>query len=94
MSRFQAEPHPSLRPYVQSYWGFVRDFSNMREVSITPDCFSEVIFFADPPLVDDNGVLRRLPPCTLIPLLDEPLRLVNDGFVRCAAYGSTLGLRA
>lgn len=84
--RFEAEPHVLIRPYVHSYWGFVRDLSPMRQFSVTPDCFVEVMFFVDPPAVEDAvGHVRRLPACVLIPLLREPLRLVTDGVVRCAS---------
>lgn len=82
--RFEAEPHALLRPYVASYWGFAREFSQRRDFSVTPDRFVELIFFIDPPYVDDANERVRLPICTLVPLLEEPLRLVLDGSMRCA----------
>ena len=85
MSRFEGEPHTLLRPYVASYWGFARDLTRMGRFAVTPDCFVELIFFADPPAVEIADALVRLPPCTLIPLLDEPLQLRTDGVVRCFA---------
>ena len=85
MSRFEAQPHPLLRPYVHSYWGFVRDLTQMGTFTVTPDCFLELLFFVDPPMVEDARGTHQLPACTLIPLLREPLRLITTGYVRCAA---------
>ena len=85
MSRFDAEPHPLLRPFVHSYWGFVRDLSQTPTFTVTPDCFIELLFFVDPPEVEESGERRKLSPCTLIPLLSEPLCLVTGGVMRCAS---------
>jgi len=85
MSRFDAEPHPLLRPYVHLYWGFVRDLSQTPTFTVTPDCFIELLFFVDPPLVDEAGGRRTLSPCRLIPLLREQLCLVTAGVMRCAS---------
>lgn len=75
MMRFEAEPHALLRPYVASYRGFAREFSQRRDFSVTPDRFVVLIFFVDTPYVDDANGRIRLPTCTLVPLLEEPLRL-------------------
>lgn len=85
MSRFKANPTPSLRPFVHSYWGLTRDLSEEGGFTVTPDCFPELIFFADPPLVEDTDCQTRLPACTLIGLLDRPLRLIAAGTMRCAS---------
>ena len=52
---------------------------------MTPDVYLELIIFADPLMVETCGVREQLPACTLIPLLSEPIHLVADGIVRCAA---------
>ena len=85
MSRFQAEPAVSLRPYVHSYWGLIRDLSALGGFTVTPDRFIELIYFLDPPSVDSPAGRRPLPRCTLIPLLRRPLHLAASGVVRCAA---------
>ena len=85
MSRFQAEPDLPLRPYIHSYWSLARDLSETGAFTITPDRFLELIFFVDPPWIEDAAGPRPLPVCTLIPLLGEPLRIRADGMVRCAA---------
>lgn len=85
MSRFTAEPHALLRPYVESYWGFVRDFSELQSFTITPDCFAELIFFVDPPSVRDASGVHQLSTCVVIPLLERPIQIVSTGIVRCVA---------
>lgn len=85
MSRFEAAPHRLLAPYVRSYWGFARDFSELRSFTVTPDCFVELLYFVDPPLVEDARGIHRLSTCVLIPLLEGPIRIISDGVVRCAA---------
>lgn len=57
----------------------------MREFTVTPDRYCELIFFCDPPFVREAHGLERLPKCTLIPLLDRPLKLELHADVRCAA---------
>ena len=85
MSRLQAEPAPPLRPFVHSYWSVVRDLSKAGGFTVTPDCFLELIFFTDPPWVEEATGRRQLSACTLISLLSEPLYLVTSGVVRCAS---------
>ena len=85
MSRFQAEPSVPLRRYVHSYWGLVRDLSEVGGFTITPDRFLELIFFVNPPSVEAAEGWRPLPRCVLIPLLGQPLRLAAGGTVCCAA---------
>ena len=81
-SRFEAAPHPDLRPFVESYWGFARGAA---QFAVTPDSYVEVIFFLDAPFVLTHEGRRRLPRCALIPLLAEPLHLGWDAELRCAA---------
>lgn len=85
MSRFDADPHPLLRPYVRSYWGFERDFSEMPSFTVTPDCFAELLFFFGRVTIEDDSRQARLPSCALVPLLNRPIRIVADGVVRCVA---------
>ncbi len=86
MNRFEAEAHSVLRPYIHSYWGGARDLSSTGRFTVTPDCFLELIFFVDPPSVEDaGGRCRQLSVCTLIPLLSEPIHLLANGVVRCAS---------
>jgi len=40
---------------VHLYWGFVRDLSQTPTFTVTPDCFIELLFFVEPPLVDETG---------------------------------------
>jgi AraC-like DNA-binding protein len=85
MSRFEAQPHELLRPFVATYWGFAREYPKPERIAITPDCFVELLFFDAPPCVEAASGLRRMPACVVIPLLREPLQIVASGFVRCAA---------
>ena len=85
MSRFEAEPDPLMRPYIHSFWTVARDLSETGGFTVTPDRFLELVFFVDPPWVEESGRRRPLPVCTLISLLREPLHLTADGVVRCAA---------
>ena len=85
MSRFDADPHPLLRPYVRSYWGFKRDFSEMQSFTVTPDCFAELLFFFGRVTIDDEQSRARLSSCALVPLLTRPIRIVSSGVVRCVS---------
>ena len=85
MSRLETKPALLLRPYVHSYWSIVRDLSAAGGFTVTPDCFLELIFFDDPPWVEEATGRRQLSECTLISLLSEPLHLVTSGVVRCAS---------
>ena len=85
MSRFEAAPDLVLRPYVHSYWSVARDLSETGGFTVTPDRFLELVFFVDPPWIEQTAGRRPLPVCTLISLLREPLRITADSIVRCAA---------
>ena len=82
--RFESRAHPLLEPYVRAYWGLVRDRMKA-PFAVTPDCFVELIVFAESPLVRVDGHAWRLPRCFVIPLLDKPLELIMDCPIRCAA---------
>ena len=80
-----------LAPYVRTYWGRICD-AMTAPFTVTPDCFVELMVFAEPPLVRAGGANVRLPRCVVIPLLAEPFKLIMDRPVRCAAirlYGSS-----
>jgi len=83
--RFQAAPHPSLRPFVVEYWAMARDLAAMGGFTITPDCFGELICGVGDIVAVGAGGREKLPACFLIGLLDGPLRIEAAGMVRCMA---------
>jgi|GEM_PF-2913235 len=56
MERFHGDPHPSLAPYVNAYWGIDRPRPDLRNFFVTPDTYLELIFFAERPVVVEGHV--------------------------------------
>lgn len=85
MARHGATPHPWLRTFVDSYWASARDLSRIGGFTVTPDQTIELLFCADPVTVIDARGRAALPVCSVIGLLDAPIRLESDGVLRCAS---------
>lgn len=84
--RHARPPHPTLRPFVAEIWGMARDLGAMGGFTITPDRHGELLCCPDELFAVEAGIRRRLPFCTLLHLLDGPLRLESSGVVRvCSA---------
>ncbi len=94
VGRFSCQPHPVLRPFVVEYWASARDLAAMGGLTITPDCYGELVCCAEELYAVGEGGRERLPACFLVGLLTEPLRFEAAGVVHCMAariYAWTLG---
>jgi len=83
--RFRGDPHPSLRPFVVEYWAIARDLAELGGLTVTPDCFGELICCVDDMYAVVEGGKEKLPTCFFVGLLHEPLRIEATGVVRCMA---------